>query len=117
MKYGDALQDLVSQLDAGGITATTELATLQLPGALVVPGTLQFEYLDPDNYSANVDVYLLVADHGSIESMNDAQDLLTKFRAIFKVLEAEPIALPAPNHGADPLPGFLVTLALTITKD
>lgn len=117
MKYGDALKDIVSQLDTGGINATTDLATLQLPGALVVPGTIQFDYLDPDNYSASVDIYLLTSDRGSIESLNDLQDLLVKFREVFSVQEAEPIALPAPNHGADPLPGLLLNLALTITKD
>lgn len=116
MKYGDALEQIVSELDAGGIIATADASKIQLPGALVVPGMVTFNRLDPDTYEATVDVYLLTADRGSLESLNDLQDLLQTFRQIFDVLEAEPLSLQVPNY-PNPLPGLVISLNLEITKD
>lgn len=120
MLYGDALQEVVTALDNAGVTSTTEMSQVQLPGALVVPGTMTFDYLDGDNFSANIDVYLLVRNNGSVQSLNDLQDLLTKFRTVFDAIEAEPISLSLPNAtggSPDPVPGLQLTLQATITKD
>ncbi len=118
MLYGDALDEIVTALQGAGINATSELSSVQLPGALVIPGTLSFDLLDSDNYSAEFDIYLLTSNKGTVQSLNDLQDLLMKFRSVFQVVEAEPISLTIPNVGGpDPVPGLLLTLQATITKD
>lgn len=117
MLYGDALQEIVTGLKNAGIKATTEIANLQLPGALVIPGPMTFDILDGENYSAEIEVYLLTSNKGSIQSLNDLQELLTDFRTVFNVSEAEPISLPLTNLAPDPVPGLLITLQATITKD
>lgn len=117
MKYGDALQEIVTSLKNVGLRATTEPSKLQLPGVLVVPGIITFDYLDQDNYSAVVDVYLLTSNKGSVQSLNDLQDQLALFREVYASLEAEPVTLALSNLSTDPVPGLLLNLQLTITKD
>lgn len=118
MLYGDAVAEIVQSLENAGISATAEPAKLHLPGALVIPGTMTFDILDADDYSADIDIYLLTSNKGSVQSLNDLQELLTKFRSVFQVVEAEPISLNLPNIGGnDPVPGLQLTLRATITKD
>lgn len=118
MLYGDALAEIITGLKNAGINATSEPSEIQLPGALVVPGIMSFDLLDGDNYSAVFEINLLTANKGSIQSLNDLQALLTKFRTQFQAVEAEPISLILPNiSGSDPVPGLLLTLQATITKD
>ncbi|WP_064722255.1 hypothetical protein [Paenarthrobacter nicotinovorans] len=117
MLFGDALDEIVTGLINAGINATSEPKKLQLPGAVVEPGTMTFDLLDGDNYSAEFNVYLLTANKGTVQSLNDLQDMLTKFRSVFQVIEAEPLSLVVPAGGPDPVPGLLLTLQATITKD
>ena len=120
MLYGDAIAEIVQGLKNAGINATAEPSKLHLPGALVVPGTMTFDILDADNFSAEIDIYLLTSNKGSIQSLNDLQELLTKFRTAFQAVEAEPISLNLPNAtggSPDPVPGLQLTLQATITKD
>lgn len=118
MLYGDALAEIVTGLKNAGINATSEPSKLQLPGAIVEPGLLTFDLLDGDNYSAEFNIYLLTSNKGTVQSLNDLQDLLNKFRSVFQVVEAEAMSLPLPNiAGPDPVPGLLLTLQATITKD
>lgn len=116
---GDALSEVVEELKATGINATTEPSKVNLPGALVVPGLISFDILDEDTYSAVIDIYLLTnGNKGSIQSMNELQGLLNKFRTIYQIPEAEPISIQIPNIGGpDPVPGLQVSLQATITKD
>lgn len=118
MLFSDAMQEIVDKLDSAGIVSTTEPSQLQLPGALVVPGLLTFDFLDGETFSANFEIYLLTRNNGSVQSLNDLQDLLTKFRTVFDPLEAAHISIPLTNvAGPDPVPGLLITLQATITKD
>lgn len=115
---GDALQEVVDALQDAGINATTEPKKLQLPGALVIPGTLEFDLLDSENYSFNIDIYLLTSEKGSVHSMNDLQALLNKARTKYSFPNAEPISLTLPNIGGpDPVPGLLIALQATITEE
>lgn len=118
MLFSDALKEVVETLDNAGIVSTTEPSKVQLPGALVLPGTLTFDFLDGETFSANIQIYLLTRNNGSLQSLDDLQELLIKFRTVYSALEAEPIALPLTNvAGPDPVPGLLITLQATITKD
>lgn len=116
MKYGEALADIVDQLNAAGMRATTEPNEVQTPGVLVIPGVMTFDYLDHENFSAQFDVYIVTSNNGTIQSINDLQDELAVFRTVFQALEAEPVMVPLPNYN-DPVPGLLITLQATITKD
>lgn len=115
MLYGDALQEIADTLTAAGITATIELATLEVPGALVTPGTLSFDHLDRETYSATVEVYLCTSDRGAVETLNDLQRLVAKAKDVYGFVDAVPVKLQAPNHSPDGLPALLVTLEVTIT--
>lgn len=115
--YGDALADIETAFKNVGINATTETQKLQLPGVLIIPGRMHFDRLDFDTYSADVEVYLLTSNKGSVQSMNDLQELLLKVTSVFTIEEAEPISLQLSNLSPDPLPGLLVNLDVTISKD
>lgn len=117
MFYGDALKEIAASIDAVGIPATIEQANLQVPGALVVPGTLSFDHLDRETYSARVEVYLCTSDRGAVETLNDLQQMLFKVKDILGFQEVEPVKLQSPNHSADGLPALLIALDATITKD
>ena len=117
MRYGDALEEIETALQNAGLRATTEPSKLHLPGALIVPGTMSFEILDQEDYVASIDIYLLTANKGSIRSLNDLQDMLTILRGVFVIPEAEPITLDLNNISKDPIPGLLINLQATITKD
>lgn len=118
MLYGDAIAEIVTGLKNAGINATTETANLQLPGALVVPGVMAFDRLDGEDYSAEVSIYLLTSNKGSIQSLNDLQALLAKCRQVFPIPEAEPISLALPNvSGPDGSPGLLINLQIEITEE
>ncbi|PCC29794.1 hypothetical protein CIK76_05220 [Glutamicibacter sp. BW80] len=115
MLYGDALLDIASTITAAGIPATTEPAQLETPGALVAPGDLNFDHLDRDTYSATVELYLTTADRGSIETLNDLQELLEVIKGLYGFTTVTPVRLPAPNHSPDGLPALLIELAVTIS--
>lgn len=116
MLYSDALQEVVDSLKAAGLKATQEQNQVQLPGALVVPGTLTFDSLDSDVYSAEINIYLLTTNKGSKKSMDDLQELLAKARTVYEFPEAQPISLELLNvSGPDPIPGILVVLEATIS--
>lgn len=115
---GDALAEVVAELTDAGIRATTEPKNFQIPGALVVPGTIDFDILGDDAYSMVIDIYLLPRKNGThIQAMNDAAEMLIKLRTVFEVPNAEPISISLPNLSTDPVPGLLISLQATITKD
>jgi hypothetical protein len=113
---GDALQEVVDTLTAAGVPASTEPGELDLPGAFVVPGVINFDLLSGDDYSMVIDIYLLTPNNGAIEAINSLQDMLVKVRTVYGVPNAEPMSLPLGN-GQEALPGLLISLQATITKD
>lgn len=117
MGYGDALEEIVQTLRDAGIPATTEAASVQLPGALVVPGTITFDRLSTGEYGAVVEVYLLTSNKGAVQSLNDLTKLLAQFRGVFDVGQAEPITIQLQAAGPDPAPGLRIELNLDITQE
>ncbi|PMQ21371.1 hypothetical protein [Glutamicibacter arilaitensis] len=115
MLYGDALQEIADTLSAAGVNATVEPDRLEVPGALVNPGVIEFDHLDKETYSATVEVYLVTSDRGAVETLNDLQHLLAKTKAVYGFSTATPATLSASNHSPDGLPALLLELPVTIT--
>lgn len=111
----EAINELVDNLKAAGIAATADPARLELPGVLVMPGTLAFPYLDGTQFDMEFNLYLLVNPKGGVENWVDLQDLLTKLRSVYEIPEALPVSVPLPNQNTDPVPALLVTLKTTIS--
>lgn len=116
MRISEALADIVGSLTTAGITTTAEPNNLELPGALILPGPIEFAYLGAEDYDMTFEVYLVTRSHSTqVEIMEDLQDLLEKFRTVYAIKEVQPMALPNPT--GSPIPGLLINLTATITKD
>lgn len=116
MKISEAVTGVVSELNIAGINATAEPAELSLPGALVMPGNIDFTLLSADSYEMDFEVYLVTrSQRTQKEVLDDLQELLDTFREVYPVKTAQPIALPYSN--GSPIPGLLIQFTATITKD
>lgn len=116
MLISEVITELVDSLQAVDINATAEPADLELPGALVLSGDIEFAYLGAESFDMDFEIYLVCPAHKTqADVMDDLQDLLNKFRSVYPIKDAQPIALPR-NTGS-PIPGLLITLPVTITKD
>lgn len=114
MGFGDALEEIADSLRQAGLRATTDPVKIQLPGVLVMPGTMRFNHLD-GSFEAVIEIYLLTANKGTSASLNDLQDLLNKLRSVYSIPSAEPISVPLKNLSPDPVPGLLVNLQTVIS--
>ncbi|MFJ2318447.1 hypothetical protein ACIOTN_17295 [Glutamicibacter sp. NPDC087661] len=118
MKYGDALAEVQTQIEAAGIPCYIDAEKAMAPCALLVPGVLRFDRLSgSEDYSAEVDVYLLAPGNNSLDALNHLQDLLEQLSTAFPIPEAEPISFPLGSAGSIPLPGLAITLNLNVSKD
>ncbi|NUL43737.1 hypothetical protein F7P69_00780 [Cellulosimicrobium funkei] len=118
MRYGDALQEIQDALRSGGIRATLDGSKVQLPGVLIVPGVATYDRLNGEDYSATVELWLLVGDKGIVQSLNQLSDLLEQVREVYEIHEVEPLTLSLPNSGGpDGLPALRTELNLNITKE
>jgi hypothetical protein len=116
MNLLEALQDLTAQIQALGINAVYNPQDLNLPGAWVTPGAIEYDILDTDNYSMAFDVYLIASNNDVTGSLVDLSEMVDKLRIAFAVPEATPVSVDLKNHGGA-MPALLVTLQTTITKD
>lgn len=110
-----AINEIVDSLKAAGIAATAEPSNLELPGILVMPGLIEFPYLDGEQFDIEFNLYLLVRAKGGVENWIDLQLMLQKLRGVYEIPEALPVSVPLPNHATDPVPALLVTLKTTIS--
>lgn len=111
----EALNEIVDTLKGAGIAATSEAGSLELPGALVVPSTVEFSSLDDTEFDMEFNVFLMTADvSGSAEVWIKLQDLLQNFRSVYPVAEALPINKPNSSL-TSPAPALLVTLSMHIS--
>lgn len=110
----EAINELVDSLKAAGIAATAEPSRLELPGILVMPGTLEFPYLDQTQFDMEFNLYLLVTPKGGVENWIDLQGLLVKLRSVYDIPEALPVSVPLKDR-TEPVPALLVTLKTTIS--
>lgn len=117
MRISEALSEVVTRLEAAGVEASADAGKLVFPGAFVVPGMITYPYLDKSTFDFQIDIYLLTVDNGAIDAIDKLQDLLEKVQTVFDVPEAEPISLPVGQIAGVPLPGLLISLQTTITKD
>ncbi|WP_218711551.1 hypothetical protein [Arthrobacter sp. BF1] len=115
MKITEALNEIIDNLNAAGLAATDTPGQVQLPGALVLPGLIEFAYMDSETFNMDFQIYLLAANKGSI-SLDHLQDSLGKFRTVYPVTEAKPVSIPLSQY-PEPCPALSITLSLRITKD
>ncbi|UVJ37982.1 hypothetical protein [Arthrobacter sp. CJ23] len=111
----EAINEIVDSLKSAGIAATSEATMLELPGVLVVPSTIEFPYLDDQEFNMEFSLFLMTSDvSGSAEVWIKLQELLQKVRTVYKIADALPINRPNSNI-SNPAPALLVTLQTTIS--
>lgn len=110
-----AINDLVTALRAADIAATAEPSQVEFPGILVMPGTIEFPYLDGSQFDMEFNLYILASDKGSVETWTELQTVLQKLRTVYEIPDAIPINRPLKNQSPDPVPALLVTLKTTIS--
>ena len=115
MLVGAALLDVVELIRSANVEATDDARSLTLPGALVMPGSIAFDRLDADDYSLDVEVYLVVGDHGTSIALDQLGEMLESVRNVLGVGSAEPVTLNLINHASDPLPAFKLTATVSVT--
>lgn len=112
MSISDALIEIVASLNDAGIYATAEPASMELPGAIVLPGVIEFNRLA--GFDMTFEIYLVTKQHRTqAEVMDDLQELLEKFRTVYQIPDAQPVALPQTT--GSPLPALLINLTANIT--
>ena len=114
MQIGAAAQAVVDMISDAGVQATIDGRDLELPGALVAPETISADRLGGD-YTVAWNVYLVAADAGPVEALDDLGHMFDLLKDALGVGEARPVTLTLPNHAADPLPAFLLTFSTSVT--
>lgn len=113
MKISEAVTDVVDQLINAGIEATQEPSEISIPGALVMPGEIDFSLLG-DDYEMSFEVYLVAnAQRTQAETLDELQELLEKFRTVFTIKTAQPAALPLTKGNL--IPSLLISFTAVIS--
>lgn len=77
----DALNELAQLLTTAGVPASIDPAKVQAPGAWIEADTLKPITLD-GRHELNVNIHLIVQDHGTTASLEQLEQLLTIALAI-----------------------------------
>lgn len=109
-----AMAELVDSLKAAGIAATADVSKVEYPGIIVMPGTLEFPYLDGTQFDMQFNLWIVAADKGSVETWIELQNVLQKLRTVYEIADAIPINRPI-SSTSNPVPALLVTLKTTIS--
>jgi hypothetical protein len=117
MTLDEAAAELAAQLVAAGVPAVVDPRDLNLPGAWLEPGPIEYPYLDPTAYDVTWNLYLVAIDNGAGPALDALGKMLATLREAFPVPEAQPIALTLANQGAGELPGLLCTIQTKITEN
>jgi hypothetical protein len=110
-----ACTGLAAELTAAGVPASVERAKVRTPGAWISPQTRDVTRLDGSG-TAQVDVILVVGDHGEATALAALDDLLDKVLGISPPLAVtEPVDTAyALTLTASPLPAFRVPVELDL---
>lgn len=112
---GDALDEVVAQLTAAGITATTDPAAADLPGAIVYPARIDFDRLGGDGFDMDVDVVLVARQLVGRDAVDQLDTLVSAFRAWCPAVEFTAVSVALTSQAADPLPALRATLPVEVT--
>lgn len=110
-----AINEIVDALKTAGIAATAEPSKLELPGILVMPGLIEFPYLNDTQFDIEFNLHIVTKPDGGVENWIKLQAVLQKLRGVYAIPEALPVSLYLPTHHPDPVPALLVTLKTTIS--
>lgn len=115
---GTDLTDLAGELhDALDESVELDPRDLVLPGILLVPGVIDFDRLDGDAASSDIELWLIAGDSNPRTALNELTGLLVKLRKHFgdAPTEVEPISVNMPSQSPDPLPAFRCPIQVTLT--
>lgn len=109
--------ELAAALD---VSVEVEPRDLVLPGILITPGPFEFDRLDGNLATAEVELWMIAGDTNTRTALDELTDLLLKVRQHFgdSPSAVEPITVTLPSQAPDPLPAFRCTLItdLDLTK-
>lgn len=111
-----ALQQIADDLTAAGAAATIDARDLNLPGVWVVASQIGLDYLSPGTWSLQVHVFLISADLGTPESLDQLSELLAMVAPVVGAVDATPQGVVLPSLGADPLPALQITLETKVDE-
>lgn len=111
----EALNEIVDILKNAGVAATADASLLELPGVLVLPGDIQFPYLDGSQFDMEFNLWIMARDKGAVDTWVELQTLLTAVRSVFEIPDATPINMPLRNQSSEPVPALLATIRTTIS--
>jgi hypothetical protein len=118
MKLGAAAAVLAAQIEAAtGLRTYVNPEQCNVPCVLVAPGKVRVDRLDAETYEVDWSVYLVCADHGPIEVMDDLGDMLATVSAHLPVEEAEQVYVPMPGHSGAEMPGLMFKFTTEITPE
>lgn len=104
----------VATLQAAGISATTDVRKVKLPGILVVPvPALAFTLLDNSSAEATFKAWAIAGGLGDLDAAEKLEALVLKAAEVLDVESTEPGAYQLPG-GTDPLPAVELTLTTDV---
>ncbi len=109
------VEQFAANLATVGLTGTSDPRKLPVPGVLIYPAGLDFDRLDPDTATVDVEVILVAKGLGTPAALDQLEDSLGRVRQLWTVPAVEAVSVNLPNHSPDPLPGLRFTLTTQVT--
>lgn len=115
--YGTATAEVEAALNAAGISAALDPASMDLPGVWITPATIDYGLMDGSEYFATWDLYLIGPDLDAVNALDHLSDLAGQVRGVFgeAVTGAQAVTMTSPNLAADGLPALLITLEMKVS--
>lgn len=111
-----ALEEVAAALAAIDLKGTHDPRRLPVPGVLLYPAGIDFDRLDKNTATVDVEFILVAKGLGTPLALAQLEDMLTKIRQAWPVGQVTAVNVALPNHSPDPLPGFSFSLPFEITE-
>lgn len=112
-----ALEEVAAALAALDIKGTHDPRRLPVPGVLLYPAGIDFDRLDRNVATVDVEFILVAKGLGTPKALEQLEQMLDKVRQAWPVGQVTAVNVNLPNHSPDPLPGFSFTLPFEITQE
>lgn len=109
------LEEIAAALSGVGVKATHDARKLPVPGVLLYPTGLDFDRLDANVATVEVELILVAKGNAAPVALVELEGMLTSIRQLWPVNQVRAVNVNLPNHSPDPLPGFSFTLTTEVT--
>jgi hypothetical protein len=107
-----AVTEMVTTLEAAGVTACADQRDLNPPACYVAPPSIAWNRLE--GWTGTVDLYAVVPATGRVDALSALGPLVDAIVAVYPASVGYPIDLQ-PLDGTDPLPAYRLPVSIHVT--